>query len=329
MLVASGAVWASGSAPPYLGERLEYTASYEGLLSGGQEVDVAQVVMSTQPGPTRFNGERAYRTRVQVSTAPYDSIERLFPLRYEYNSLLSADLRRSLMFEQRKEGRRPRHVIVWFDWDENRVARFRRGADSPRDAQGGLAEMLEELASASSMRGDPVGSGALASLVELGFLGGEEDYEARAVSVPHLPDRLFDRLSMLQVLRLSELEDGTSLRIPVSDGERLLYYTVRSMGRERLKMEGRVWDTYRVRLSAVEAGKPGPTDDPPVDLWLAADARRIPVRLSSEHRLGRFEVRLQDAGGRGGGRADVSSGGAAQLAGPEADARTAAEGGRE
>ncbi|MGD2081393.1 MAG: DUF3108 domain-containing protein [Chromatiales bacterium] len=307
-LVAWGAVGASVPAPPYLGERLEYTASYEGLLSGGQQVDVAEVVLSTQRRPTRFNGEPAYKTTVRASTGPYEGINRVYPLRYEYNSLLSADLQRCLMFDQRRDGRKERHKVVWFDWNEHRVARLRRGADDGRGNGGGLEAVLDDLAPRGMGQGEPLRSQAMDAFGELGIIGDEDSYEARAVSVPTLPDRLFDRLAMLQVLRLSDLDGSSSLHIPVTDGEKLMSYRVEILGRERVHadVDGQGWDTYHLRLSAVEAGDAGPGEDSAVDLWLATDSTRTPVRLSSEHRLGRFEIRLRGAGGAVGGADDAA-----------------------
>ena len=132
-------------------------------------------------------------------------------------------------------------------------------------------------------------------LAELGIIDGQDAYETRSVEVPGLPERLFDRLSMLQVLRLADLDGASTLRIPVTDGERLLTYRVEILGRERLTVDGEVWDTYHLRLSAAEGDGAGGSPDAPVDLWLGADPSRTPVRLASELRLGRFEVRLKDA----------------------------------
>jgi hypothetical protein len=304
MLLPWASAGASASSPPYLGERLLYTASYEGLLSAGKRMDIAEVVMSTQRRVTHFNGEPAYKTTVRASTDSYDTVDRLFPLRYEYNSLLSADLQRSLLFEQRKDDDGGRHQVVWFDWNERRVGKARRESGGDAAAQ--------EAASPQALGADRPAARGLSALAELGIIDGKDAYETRSVEVPALPERLFDRLSMLQVLRLADLDRTSVLQIPVTDGERLLTYRVDVLGRERLTIDGESWDTYHLRLSAVEGDDAGASPDAPVDLWLGADRSRTPVRLASEHRLGRFEVRLKDAMRP---LAEVAVGGSARLAG--------------
>jgi len=113
-----------------------------------------------------------------------------------------------------------------------------------------------------------------------------------------LPDPLLDRLSFMYRLRSQDLCDGAVLQVPVTDGDKLLEYKVQELGSETIEAAGRSWPTRHLRISAFKRdgaqSKPKP-DHEPVDVWLALDQFRTPVRFASERSFGRFDVRLRTA----------------------------------
>ncbi len=265
---------AAATHPAYLGERLAYTASYEGLLSGGSRLDIADVLITTDAQPTPFNGETAYKTSLVASSEAHGALERFYRFRYEYSSLLSTDLRRSLLFEQRKGEDDAHHTVVWFDWKHDQLAKFRK---------------------ADGDRAPATGTPGLRVLAQIGLAADASQYEAHTVKGLAFPDRMLDRLSLLQVLRVQDFDRVSSLKVPVSDGKSLLEYRVQLVGREPLEVDGRSWQTFHLRLTAFDLVKGADSGQAPVDVWLAADQAHTPVRFLTQHKLGRFDVRLRTA----------------------------------
>jgi hypothetical protein len=282
---AAAPSWASSEPPPYLGERLEYTASYEGLLSAGKEVSIADVVLSSDERSTRFNGETAYKMSVSASSEAYPDVDLMLRVRYSFSSLISEDLQRSLMFEQTENGRDRVHKVVWLDWQGHRVARLR------------TAEKGREIDSVEEGKASVALSPSL--LEQLGVRAEAADYEAKLVEADPLPDRLLDRLSFMYALRTQDFSDGDSLQVPVTDGSKLLEYRVEVIGSESIRAAGRTWKTRHLRIFAFEMDEQGKgkgePEHEPVDVWLALDEARTPVRFASERNLGRFDVRLRTA----------------------------------
>jgi len=294
--------WASNEAPPYLGERLEYTASYEGIFSGGHQVDIADVVLSTDEQTTRFDGEAAYKMSFSASSEAYPDVDALLRVRYSFNSLISEDLQRSLMFEQTEKGRDPMHKVVWLDWKGRRVARLSKGeGDAKAAAPAAKAQASNDRAA------ETVLSPSL--LRKLGIHDQDSAYETRLAEDVPLPDRLFDRLSFMYVLRSQDLAEGRVLRVPVTDGDKLLEYKVEVLAPDTIEAAGRAWPTRHLRISVFnQGGARSKPDHEPVDVWLAMDETRTPIRFASERSFGRFDVRLRSAtqvvasGGVGGSR---------------------------
>jgi len=271
---------AATSRPAYLGERLAYTASYEGLLSGGSRLNIADVLITTDAKPTPFNGEKAYKTSLVASSKAYGALEHFYRFRYEYSSLLSTDLHRSLLFEQRKGEHDQQHTVVWFDWKHNQLAKFRKKADPEQGSDG---------------QGAPTVASGWRVLAQIGLAADASSYESHTVKGPAFPSLLLDRLSLLQVLRVQDLDRLGSLKIPVSDGKSLLEYRVRLVGRERLEVDALCWQTYHLRLTAFDLLKGADSEQAPVDIWLADDPAHTPVRFLSQQKLGRFDIRLRTA----------------------------------
>lgn len=108
---------------------------------------------------------------------------------------------------------------------------------------------------------------------------------------PIAPDTL-DALSALYVLRTRALRPGHDERLAVADGGRLHRLRVSVGAREMLPGPGGAKrPAWRLtpRLDAQAAPQTRAT------LWLADDARRVPLRVELEATVGRFVVTLREA----------------------------------
>jgi len=279
---------ASSETPPYFGERLEYTASYEGIFSGGHPVDIADVVLSSNEQAIRFEGESAYTMSFSASSEPYPDVDALLRVRYSFRSLVSEDLRRSLMFEQTAQGRDPMHKVVWLDWKGRRVARLSKDEGSDKTASPGNPQSSEASGAETAL--------SPSQLQQLGIHDDRSSYETRLAEDVSLPDPLLDRLSFIYRLRSQDLRDGGVLQVPVTDGDKLLEYKVRVLGSETIEAAGRSWPTRHLRIAAFKRnGARSKPDHEPIDVWLALDPFRTPVRFAGERSFGRFDVRLRTA----------------------------------
>ncbi len=111
--------------------------------------------------------------------------------------------------------------------------------------------------------------------------------------IPVHPETM-DPLSIIYRLRMRELALGKELQAPATDGKRLVVGRVRVVERrEKLKVPAGRFDAFRVEPvleglgGVVERSRAGG-----VEIWISADARRIPLKVSGKAKLGSFSAVL-------------------------------------
>lgn len=110
--------------------------------------------------------------------------------------------------------------------------------------------------------------------------------------IPIQPGTL-DPLSVIYHLRTQEISPGKVLKAPATDGKRLVTGTVRVVKQQKLKVPAGKFDAFLLepeleRLGGVvERSKAGG-----VEIWLSADRRRIPLKVSGKAQLGSFSAVL-------------------------------------
>lgn len=99
----------------------------------------------------------------------------------------------------------------------------------------------------------------------------------------------FDPLSVFYFSRLFDLGKTNVLKRPVTDGKKCAVGRAEIIGRERVKVGGRAYDTYLVEPELKEVGGVFEKDkNAKIQIWVTADERRIPVRLKSKVVIGSF-----------------------------------------
>jgi hypothetical protein len=68
------------SASPRLGEALEYTLDFRGVVTGFIDLDIAKLTLSVEPVMEDVAGQSAYVTRLQLTTEPYTKAEMIYPV---------------------------------------------------------------------------------------------------------------------------------------------------------------------------------------------------------------------------------------------------------
>jgi hypothetical protein len=244
-------------------EELRYKVSYQGVLSLGERLEIAQVTLRRESWAGAGEGP-LLRSTLEVTTQGYPRVEAIYPLRLDYRSWFDAGCANTRMVELWRRAPDPSHQLLWID--QGVVQRFKK---KPGKKAAALPVLLR---SAVADQGT-------------GFAGGGEVRFDAGQAV-------LDRLTLLQRLRSLELRPGQSQEFNVSDGKKLRGYRVVMEGREAAGTDPLIAGSLRLRLEA--RGVDG--EEPATLVWLRDDAARTPLRFLSARPFGNFDVRLEDAG---------------------------------
>ncbi|MCF6354109.1 MAG: DUF3108 domain-containing protein [Candidatus Polarisedimenticolaceae bacterium] len=260
------------SAAPQVGDRLEYTISYQGGLTAMAWLDICDAVLESSWQPVTVNGEAAYKAEIKISSEPHKKMEALYPFRYQLTSYFSTDLQRSILFERRKKTRKERHEIIRFDWDEKTTERYKRR--KPQQAEAGFSGEVTEM---------------------FHFLGyAAADFRRSGKAGQKLLSNMLDRLSLLQAVRGQNFAVGDEMRFTIADGKKVLNYLVRVQTRGSLEQDNQQRDLFKVRFDAFTSGEwSGQPVHPAVFVWMTADERKIPVRFVIDYAMGNFVIQLK------------------------------------
>jgi len=103
----------------------------------------------------------------------------------------------------------------------------------------------------------------------------------------------FDPLSVFYFFRMQQLQEGSEISAPVSDGKTCMVGKARVLRRERIQVSGRSYDTYLVEpdLGGIR-GVFQKTPNAKLQIWVTADNRKLPVMIKSEVAVGSFTAEL-------------------------------------
>lgn len=101
-----------------------------------------------------------------------------------------------------------------------------------------------------------------------------------------------DIVSALYFLRTLELKEGMDVLVPVFTSKKSFDMSVRVIGRQKVKTDAGVFDTWVVRCRTGFSGKFATDRD--LRFWVTADERRLPVRAEADFALGSLHVSLKD-----------------------------------
>jgi hypothetical protein len=111
----------------------------------------------------------------------------------------------------------------------------------------------------------------------------------REFSVPAFTQ---DALSAIYVIRALPLKVGSRENIPVSTGGRAYQAQVRVEGAEALTTPSGPYQTFRLRTTLFEDGRPSGR---PINLWISDTPGRVPVKLQSDLAVGSVNLTLREA----------------------------------
>lgn len=248
-----------------LGEQLNYTVSYRGILSAWQSLDIAKAALETEPQLQQIDNTMVLSAHLVVTTKPYDAAEAFYPIRYSFRSWFKPASYTTLLVDELRREKGFNQSLLWFDRSENQVHRFKRSDDHllKKEVLPLFLRQKYEMASGVS-----------------GF---------REKSGSELKSGMLDHLSLLYRMRLVTLESGDVVNLPASDGKGLIGYQVEVIGEERLFQGSETQMTIKVKFV------PQDRDEGSLDaiyVWYALDERRIPIRFYSSRFFGDIEICL-------------------------------------
>ena len=106
----------------------------------------------------------------------------------------------------------------------------------------------------------------------------------------------FDPLSVYYALRLHDLKENMEIEKPLTDGKKWILGRARVIKREKVTVLSGTYDTYLVQPSLEHIGGVfRKSKDAKLQIWVTADARRIPVKIKSKVTVGSFVAELVSA----------------------------------
>jgi hypothetical protein len=247
-------------------QHLVYVASYQGLLTAGIRLDIADVQLDFMPdGATS-------ETHMAVSTQDYDGADALFPVRFCYQSRIDHALGTSLESNWwSRMGTKAARGRLHFDQQRHQVLRLH------------AERKLDDDTTAAGEQEHRPSNGSIASA--------NHDRETETFA----PGKtLMDRLGMLLWLRRQPLRPGMVLEPAVSNGRKLAGYRIEVTGHELLELGNEQYPSLKIRLQAKHRDQ---SDGTLTWMWLSDDARRLPLLFRGARGFGRFELRLLSANG--------------------------------
>lgn len=251
------------------GERLEYTFSYRGILSGFTRIDIAHAEFVIQQEVETLEGREIYQASLNLTTEPFRVAEILYPIRYHYRSWLEPDKQTPLLVMEYLATDEISEELIWFDHANQQGYRY----------------VKKELASQAEEATPPVHL-----LHKLGI--GQSDYSRMVKShqSSFSQDEVWDYLSMLYRLRFMPLQPGQITELPLYNGKRIKHYRVK-VAREHLQWDG--WNRSAFRLNLNEVRNGNQRADSITSVWVSDDEARLPLRFYVKRTFGTVEGMLQ------------------------------------
>ncbi len=108
-------------------------------------------------------------------------------------------------------------------------------------------------------------------------------------------ENTLDPLSAFYFVRTQEFDVGSVIKGPMTDGKRCKEAEIKVVGRERIKVNGKKYDTLRLEPSLKDIGGVfEKSKDATMVIWVTDDHRHIPVKMKSKVAVGSFVAKLEN-----------------------------------
>lgn len=222
-------------APPFPfcpGEKLTFRVKWAFIPAG-------EAVLQTRPVES-LKGVPCYHFVMTAKSDPL--IDPFYKVRARIDAYADTAMTHSMLYLERKTGKRQKDVVLDFDWEKNE--------------------------------------------------GRYSNFGVKNDAIPLLPGS-FDPLSVFYAFRLYDLKKGLQIKSPVTDGKKCVVGNAEVVGRESIKVGSRTYDTFLVEPEVDDIGGVfKKSKNAKLQIWVTADARRIPVRVKSKVKIGTIVAEL-------------------------------------
>lgn len=255
-LIAIAILLTSQATLAQLEETLHYQARYSGIFSAGAEIGLADATMRTYyPGDTKDYLE----TLIEASSERYATVEALYPIRYRFRTWYQADGSAGIAGEywEKNQNKSPKHLLIEID--------------DPKKPF-----ITHDLIKIRGLMDLPLLTGGYYVVQKQG-------------------DKRFDRLSLLQHLRMRPFKVGDVFSLPISNGKMMLRYQITVEKLTSINLGEKQHKSFKLRIDGFKRGKNGKEEarHRPAYLWLANDTKKTMLRIVLRLRYGRFIGELQ------------------------------------
>lgn len=264
-------------------EELRYRLSYSGLITGYIWKELADVTLNLTPEATQFRDQPAVRLSMRVTTANYSVAETIHALRYQWESILSPDLQRTLLVRVVDQGDSDSDEVYWYDWETKAISLYRkreqRDISIPMfDEEPKLEWEKDHLPAAPDfIDAHPAVAPGVGYLIQETHLSGA------------LSDDAIDPLAMLMRLRHHDYMTDDTLLLQILNEDDLAPYQTSFIGREEL-LHGNCSE-QAIKLEVRRSNSSG--EDGVMTMWLSDDEQRQPLRIDVDASLGMLHIELQ------------------------------------
>ncbi|WP_316368216.1 DUF3108 domain-containing protein [Candidatus Thiodiazotropha sp. CDECU1] len=253
---------------PVLGEHLEYTLKFRGVITGFVELDIAKMTMVVEQTMGRVDDHPAFVTSLQLTTEPYRKAEMLYPVRLHYRSWLDARKLNPLVAVKSLKTREHKEALLWFDHNQGEAYHYQPG-ELDSEQTGKPPQSLQQTTQLPDEQWEK-----LLQTHRIAF----GDTEA------------LDYISFLHRLRSMPLKSGEQIDFSTFNGKEINTYRVK-VNQERLVRAGWNRPAFKVRLWELDPESGKGTDK--AEFWLSDDEERLLLRFYAERTFGAMEGILE------------------------------------
>ncbi|MES9992948.1 MAG: DUF3108 domain-containing protein [Candidatus Thiodiazotropha sp.] len=253
---------------PMLGEQLEYTLKFRGLVTGFVEMDIAKMTLGVEREMSRVENNPAFVTHLQLTTEPYRKAEMIYPVRLHYRSWLDAKKLYPLVAVKSLKTREEKEELLWFDHAQGEAYHYQTG-ESQEGESDSPPKNLQRVTALSNEQWKNL-------------------LQAHQVSFGGI--EALDYISFLHRLRSMPLKPGKEISFSTFNGKELNAYQVK-VDEEHLVRSG--WNRPALRVRMWELDTENGNRGDMVDLWLSNDDERLLLRFYAERTFGAMEGILE------------------------------------
>ncbi|HID49353.1 MAG TPA: DUF3108 domain-containing protein [Chromatiales bacterium] len=277
-------------------DSLKYKLEYKGLFSAFIWTSLADVVFSSARETSPFQDVAGCHLRMRLSTEGYE-VEKIYPYRYEWRSVVSPDLGKVYLVEEISGGVKEAHNAAWLNWPGGEINFYRkRNRIEPdvfaedEDVEDGLVfdadpRLQEVIWEKDGARPVPD------FLNRQPLLDGKYTYLIYDKSVKLAKDlRLTDPLGLLFAARWADYNRSSRQVVPISYKDDIRQYRIEKVGKEAVQIGTRTIPALKIKL--LRDNEEEAEDEGYVAIWLSGDARRLPLQYDIDVVLGRIRLKL-------------------------------------